>query len=52
MSTKEILKDPNIIKYCIRETKYNKPFEPLDCNRGRDSIIRQTPLNYIFIERD
>ena len=52
LSTKEILKDPNIIKYSTRKTKYNKPFEPLDCNRGRDSIIRFTPQNYIFIERD
>ena len=52
VSTKEILKDDNIVKYCSRKTKYNKPFEPLDCNRGRDNIIRNTPQNYIFIERD
>ena len=52
LSTKEILKDPNIVKYCTRKTKYNKPYEPLDCNRGRDSIIRLTPQNYVFIERD
>ena len=52
LSTKEILKDQNIVKYCTRKTRYNKPFEPLDCNRGRDSIIRKTPQNYIFIERD
>ena len=52
LSTKQILKDSNIVKYCSRKTKYNKPFEPLDCNRGRDSIIRYTPQNYIFIERD
>jgi hypothetical protein len=24
----------------------------LDCNRGRDTIIRFTSQNYIFIERD
>ena len=52
MSTKEILTLPNIVKYCMRSTKFNKPFEPLDCNRGRGSIINQTPQNYIFIERD
>ena len=52
LSTREFLKGDNIVKYCSRKTKYNKPFEPLDCNRGRDSIIRFTPQNYIFIERD
>ena len=52
LSTKELLTGDNIVKYCSRKTKYNKPFEPLDCNRGRDSIIRFTPQNYIFIERD
>ena len=52
VSTKDFLKDSNIVKYCSRKTKYNKPFEPLDCNRGRDSIIRITPQNYIFMERD
>ena len=52
LSTKEFLTGDNIVKYCSRKTKYNKPFEPLDCNRGRDSIIRSTPQNYIFIERD
>ena len=53
LSTEEILKDPNIIKYCTRKTKYNKPFEPLDCNRGRGNIItKKTPQNYIFIERE
>ena len=36
----------------MRNTKYNKPFQSLDCNRGRDSIIRITPQNYIIIERD
>ena len=52
LNTKEFLKEPNIVKYCSRKTKYNKPFEPLDCNRGRDTIIRFTSQNYIFIERD
>ena len=52
LSTREILKDPNIVKYCSRKNKYNKPSEPLDCNRGRDSIIRFTPQNYIFLVRD
>lgn len=52
LSTREFLKDPNIVRYCTRKTKYNKPFEPLDCNRGRDSIIRLTPQNYIFLERE
>ena len=52
LSTREFLTGDNIVKYCSRKTKYNKPFEPLDCNRGRDSIIRFTPQNYIFIERD
>ena len=51
-STKEILNLPNIVKYCMRPTKYNKPFEPLDCNRGRGTRLRKTPQNYIFIERD
>jgi len=51
VSTKDILNFPNIAKYCIRKTKYNKPFEPLDCNRGRDTRTRKTPQNYIFIER-
>ena len=52
VSTNEILCLPNIIKYCMRKTKYNKPFEPLDCNRGRGNLLRKTPQNYIFIERD
>jgi hypothetical protein len=52
LSTREFLTGDNIVKYCSRKTKYNKPFEPLDCNRGRDSIIRFTPQNYIFIVRD
>ena len=52
VSTKEILNSPNIVKYCMRPTKYNKPFEPLDCNRGRNTILKTTPQNYIFIERD
>ena len=52
LSTREFLKGDNIVKYCSRTIKYNKPFEPLDCNRGRDSIIRLTPQNYIFIERN
>ena len=52
LSTRQVLKDKNIVKYCTRKTRYNKPFEPLDCNRGRDTIIRFTPQNYIFIERD
>ena len=49
LNTKELLKEPNIVKYCSRKTKYNKPFEPLDCNRGRGNFTSQ---NYIFIERD
>lgn len=49
LNTKEFLKDPNIVKYCSRKTKYNEPFEPLDCNRGRGKFTSQ---NYIFIERD
>ena len=48
ISTKVNVKNDNIVKYCTRSTKYNKPFEPLDCNRGRSF----TPCNYIFIERD
>ena len=36
----------------MRNTKFNKTFESLACNRGRDNIIRNTPQNYIFIERD
>ncbi len=36
----------------MRNTKFNKPFESLDCNRGRDDIIRRTPQIYIVIERD
>ena len=52
-STKDILNDVNIVKYCMIETKYNKPFQPLDCNRGRGKIYKwPTPQNYIFIERD
>ena len=51
-STNEKLNNPNIVKYSMRNTKYNKPFEPLDYNRGRNSILRKTPQNYIFIERD
>ena len=51
VSTKEILNFPNIVKYSMRPTKYNKPFESLDCNRGRDTRLRKTPQNYIFIER-
>ena len=51
-STNEILNYPNIVKYCMRNTSYNKPCEPLDCNRGRSSLFRKTPQNYIFIERD
>ena len=52
LSTKEKLNDQNIVKYCSRKTRYNKPFEPLDCNRGRDNIFIITPQNYIFIIRD
>ena len=52
VSTQEILNLPNIVKYCMRNTKYNKPFEPLDCNRGRSTKFKKTPQNYIFIERD
>ena len=33
----------------MRTAKYNKPFESLDCNRGRDTIIRRTPQNYIYL---
>ena len=51
-STNEILNYSNIVKYSVRNTKYNKPLEPLDCNRGRSNILRKTPQNYIFIERD
>lgn len=51
-STNEVLKYPNIVKYSMRKTSYNKPCEPLDCNRGRNSLFAKTPQNYIFIERD
>ena len=49
---RKILNEPNHVKYCMRNTSYNKPCEPLDCNRGRSSLFRKTPQNYIFIERD
>ena len=52
LSTNKFLNEPNFVKYSMRNTKYNKPLQALDCNRGRDSIIRLTPQNYIIIERD
>ena len=52
LTTKKILNEPNHVKYCMRNTKFNKTFESLDCNRGRDNIIRRTPQIYIIIERD
>ena len=37
----------------MKNTKYNKAFEPLDCNRGRKTILKKkTFQNCIFIERD
>ena len=52
VSTQEFLNLPNIVKYSTRHTKYNKPFEPLDCNRGRGNIFKKSIQNYIFIERE
>ena len=52
LSTNQFLNEPNLVKYSMRNTKYNKPFQSLDCNRGRDFFLRRTPQNYIIIERD
>ena len=52
LSTNQFLNEPNHVKYSMRNTKYNRPFQSLDCNRGRGSIFNPSPQNYIIIERD
>lgn len=49
LHTEEFLNSPNLVKYSNRNTEYNKPFQALDCNRGRGG---STPQNYLVIERD
>ena len=52
LTTNKFLNDPNMVKYCTRSTMYNKPFESLDCNRGRNTLLIRTRQNYIIIDRD